>query len=102
MGVDRLRERVGRSLKKAEGIGAHGMSAAALGSRGEALARGSVEGCRVAALYRGSGASSPRQRVNRDWDRGRPCAPAQYRCRAAALYRGFRGEQPQVVRKEKV
>ncbi len=63
MGVDRLRERVGRSIKKAEGIGAHGMSAAALGSRGEALARGSVEGCRAAALYRGFRGEKPRGEV---------------------------------------
>ena len=66
MGVDRLRERVGRSIKKAEGIGAHGMSAAALGSRGEALARGSVEGCRAAALYRGFRGEQPRATWKRE------------------------------------
>ena len=102
MGADRLRERVGRVMKKAKGACAQRMSAAALGFRGLPLTRGSVEGRRVTALYRGSGARSPGRHGSEKWDRGKPCAPAQHRCRVTALSRGGRGEQPWVVRKEKV
>ena len=53
MGADTLRERVEKVRDKAKGASAHRMCEAALGSRGKAPARGSPEGCRVTALWRG-------------------------------------------------
>ena len=60
MGADTLRERGAIAYKKAERAALTRMCEAALGSRGKAPARGSPEGCRVTALWRGFRGEQPR------------------------------------------
>ena len=78
-------------MKKAKGACAQRMSAAALGFRGLPLTRGSPEGCRVTALWRGAGARSPRRHETEKWDSRKARARAHSRRRVAALTAGVPG-----------